>query len=69
MVGTFISSLVFGFATYALVLIGLVRRSHLAGSPFIECLAYGACLPAEEGSGAQEGGRRRGREWWRSALA
>lgn len=39
--GTFISALVFGLATYFLVLVGIVRRSHLGGSPFIECLAYG----------------------------
>ena len=39
--GTFISALVFGLATYLLVLLGIVRRSHLGGSPFIECLAYG----------------------------
>lgn len=42
--GTFISALVFGLCTYLLVLIGLVRRSHLAGSPFVECLAYGAAI-------------------------
>jgi NhaP-type Na+/H+ or K+/H+ antiporter len=42
--GTFVSALVFGLATYALVLVGLVRRSHLAGSPFVECLAYGAAI-------------------------
>ncbi len=41
--GTFISALVFGLATYFLVLLGIVRRSHLGGSPFIECLAYGGC--------------------------
>ena len=39
--GTFISALVFGLCTYLLVLLGIVRRSHLAGSPFVECLAYG----------------------------
>lgn len=40
-VGTFISALVFGILTYILVVIGIVRRSHLAGSPFVECLMYG----------------------------
>jgi hypothetical protein len=39
--GTFISALVFGLCTYLLVLLGIVRRSHMAGSPFVECLAYG----------------------------
>lgn len=39
--GTFISALVFGLATYLLVLVGIVRRTHLAGAPFVECLAYG----------------------------
>ncbi|PRW57911.1 sodium hydrogen exchanger variant 1 [Chlorella sorokiniana] len=42
--GTFISALVFGLATYLLVLLGIVRRSHLGGSPFIECLAYGSAI-------------------------
>ncbi|PSC74995.1 sodium hydrogen exchanger 3 [Micractinium conductrix] len=42
--GTFISALVFGFATYLLVLLGIVRRSHLGGSPFVECLAYGSAI-------------------------
>ncbi|KAL4430540.1 hypothetical protein ABPG77_005780 [Micractinium sp. CCAP 211/92] len=42
--GTFISALVFGLATYLLVLVGIVRRSHLAGSPFVECLAYGSAI-------------------------
>ena len=39
--GTFISALVFGLCTYFLVLLGVVRRSHLGGAPFVECLAYG----------------------------
>ncbi|KAL4436987.1 hypothetical protein ABPG75_004126 [Micractinium tetrahymenae] len=42
--GTFISALVFGLTTYLLVLIRIVRRSHLAGSPFVECLAYGSAI-------------------------
>ena len=36
--GTFVSALAFGLATYALVLLGIVRRAHLAGSPLVECL-------------------------------
>lgn len=62
-VGTFISALVFGFATYFLVLLGLVRRSHLAGSPFIECLAYG------ERDGGGEGRGEEGRTEKRAAGA
>eukprot|EP00887_Chlorella_sp_A99_P005897 scaffold1.g5897.t1 len=42
--GTFISALVFGLATYVLVLIHLVSPSHLAGAPFIECLLYGSAI-------------------------
>ena len=42
--GTLASTLVFGIGTYMLVLIGLVRRSHLGGSPFVECLMYGAAI-------------------------
>ena len=36
--GTFVSALTFGLATYGLVLLGIVRRGHLAGSPLVECL-------------------------------
>ncbi|GAB4823231.1 hypothetical protein N2152v2_010277 [Parachlorella kessleri] len=43
-VGTFISAIVFGVATYLLVLVGIVRRGHLAGSPFVECLMYGSAI-------------------------
>ncbi|KAI3434634.1 hypothetical protein D9Q98_002701 [Chlorella vulgaris] len=42
--GTFLSAMAFGLGTYLLVVLGLVRRSHLAGSPFVECLAYGAAI-------------------------
>ena len=42
--GTFISALVFAFATYFLYLIGLVRGAHLGGAPFAECLMYGSAL-------------------------
>ena len=51
-VGTFISAIVFGVATYLLVLVGIVRRGHLAGSPFVECLMYG-----ERGSEPRESPR------------
>lgn len=50
--GTFISALVFGLATYLLVLVGIVSRSHLAGAPFVECLLYGEAW----GPGCQAGG-------------
>ena len=39
--GTFISALFFGFVTYALVAIKVVKRSHLGTAPLIECLLYG----------------------------
>jgi NhaP-type Na+/H+ or K+/H+ antiporter len=39
-----LSTITFAFGTYFLVLIGLVRRSHLGGSPFVECLMYGAAI-------------------------
>jgi NhaP-type Na+/H+ or K+/H+ antiporter len=40
-VGTLISTLLFGLATYFLVLIHVVRRSHLGTAPFVECMLYG----------------------------
>ena len=43
-VGTFISSIVFGLFTYLLVLIGVVRVSNLAGAPLVECLMYGSAI-------------------------
>jgi NhaP-type Na+/H+ or K+/H+ antiporter len=42
--GTVLSTITFALGTYFLVLIGLVRRSHLGGSPFVECLMYGAAI-------------------------
>ncbi len=39
--GTFISALFFGFVTYGLVAIKVVKRSHLGTAPLIECLLYG----------------------------
>ena len=42
--GTVLSCLTFGIGTYFLVLIGVIRRSHLGGSPFAECLMYGAAI-------------------------
>lgn len=41
-VGTLISSFVFGFFTYILVAIGIVKRTHLGSSPFLDCMLYGA---------------------------
>ena len=48
--GTFISTLLFGLATYFLVLIHVVHRSHLGTAPFVECMLYGA--PALAGPAA-----------------
>lgn len=45
--GTFISALFFGSITYALVAIGVVKRSHLGTAPLIECLLYGKSCIAE----------------------
>jgi NhaP-type Na+/H+ or K+/H+ antiporter len=42
--GTVLSTITFALGTYFLVLIGLIRRSHLGGSPFVECLMYGAAI-------------------------
>lgn len=42
--GTFISTLTFGFGTYVLYLIGIIRRSHLGGAPFLESMLYGAAI-------------------------
>jgi len=42
--GTVLSTITFALGTYSLVLIGLIRRSHLGGSPFVECLMYGAAI-------------------------
>lgn len=43
-VGTFISALVFGFATYLLVLLKVVNITSMAGAPLVECLMYGEHL-------------------------
>ena len=39
--GTFISTILFGLATYFLVLIRVVKRSHLGPAPLVECMLYG----------------------------
>lgn len=47
--GTLISTILFGLITYFLVLIGVVRRSHLGPAPLVECMLYGKsalCLKA-----------------------
>ncbi|KAL6782170.1 hypothetical protein ACKKBF_B39330 [Auxenochlorella protothecoides x Auxenochlorella symbiontica] len=43
-VGTFISALVFGFATYLLVLLKVVNITSMAGAPLVECLMYGSAI-------------------------
>lgn len=43
--GTVISTLVFGLLTYLLVLIRVVKRSHLGTNPLVDCLLYGATHP------------------------
>ena len=43
-VGTFISTLVFGLATWLLVLLRIVQRQHMGTSPLLSCLLYGALL-------------------------
>ena len=40
-VGTAISTLVFGLATYFLVLLRVVKRKHLGPQPLIECMLFG----------------------------
>lgn len=42
--GTFASAATFGLGTYFLYLIGIVRPSNLGGSPFVECMMYGAAI-------------------------
>lgn len=42
--GTLLSTLAFGLGTYMLVLLHIVSRSHMGGSPFAECLMYGAAI-------------------------
>lgn len=39
--GTFISTLIFGLLTYLLMLLHIVKRSHLGSAPLVECLLYG----------------------------
>jgi len=46
--GTALSTLVLGFSTYALYLVGIVRRKHLGPQPLIECMLYGALLSATD---------------------
>jgi hypothetical protein len=40
-VGTIISSVLFGLLTYLLVLLHIVKRKHLGTAPLIECMLYG----------------------------
>ena len=40
-VGTFISTLVFGLATWLLLLLRIVKRQHMGTSPVLTCLLYG----------------------------
>lgn len=40
--GTFISTILFGLATYLLVIIRVVKPSHLGTAPLVECMLYGA---------------------------
>ncbi|KAL4513618.1 hypothetical protein Ndes2526A_g04953 [Nannochloris sp. 'desiccata'] len=42
--GTVLSTVTFALGTYFLVVIGVIRRSNLGGSPFVECLMYGAAI-------------------------
>ena len=42
--GTFISTLTFGFGTYFLYLMGIIRPNHLAGAPFLESMLYGSAI-------------------------
>jgi hypothetical protein len=63
-VGTFISAVVFGVGTYLLVVIGVISKSHMGGSPFVECLMYGkptvavwcVCVGGGGGCGGSRGG-------------
>ena len=51
--GTALSTLVFGLATYCLVLLRVVKRKHLGPQPLIECMLFG--------EKEKEGGERRRR--------
>ena len=56
-VGTAVSTLVFGLATYALVLLRVVKRKHLGPQPLIECMLFGEAdgrlsLERERGGGS-----------------
>lgn len=46
--GTAVSTLVFGLATYALVLLRVVKRRHLGPQPLIECMLFGEWEEEEE---------------------
>jgi sodium/hydrogen exchanger 8 len=39
--GTLISTIAFGLLTYLLVVLHIVKRSHLGTAPLIECFLYG----------------------------
>ncbi len=40
-VGTLVSTILFGLATYVLMLMHVVKRSHLGTAPLVECMLYG----------------------------
>ena len=40
-VGTLVSTILFGLATYLLMLMHIVKRSHLGTAPLVECMLYG----------------------------
>ena len=40
-VGTLISTILFGLVTYLLMLMHVVKRSHLGTAPLVECMLYG----------------------------
>ena len=44
--GTFISTILFGLVTYFLVIIRVVKRSHLGPAPLVECMLYGEPDPS-----------------------
>ena len=44
--GTFISTILFGLVTYFLVIIRVVKRSHLGPAPLVECMLYGKPDPS-----------------------
>ncbi|KAK9915576.1 hypothetical protein WJX75_001018 [Coccomyxa subellipsoidea] len=47
-VGTLISTILFGLVTYLLMLMHVVKRSHLGTAPLVECMLYGALISATD---------------------